>query len=173
MEDIHITSVGVTEIEELQRISIQTFVDTFASHNAERDMAQYLEESFSQEKLMAELGDAGSAFYFARSGEQVIGYVKINTGAAQTEVLGDRALEIERIYVRKEYHGKNIGQLLYEQAFRIAREKDMDFVWLGVWEKNARALRFYEKNGFSPFGQHIFRLGGDDQIDILVKKTLK
>lgn len=173
MEDIRITSVGLNEIEALQKLSRQTFLDTFAPYNTEADMAIYLEESFSDGKLMAELGNAGSAFYFARLGERVIGYVKINTGAAQTEKLGNHSLEIERLYVLKEYHGKQVGQLLYEKAFRIAQERDLAYIWLGVWEKNARALRFYEKNGFLQFSQHLFRLGNDEQIDILVKKSLK
>lgn len=173
MEDIRITSVGLTEIETLQKLSRQTFLDTFAPYNTEADMAIYLEESFSGEKLIEELDNAGSEFYFARSGERVIGYLKINTGAAQTENLGNHTLEIERLYVLKEYHVKNIGQLLYEKAFRIAQERALEYVWLGVWEKNERALRFYEKNGFLQFSQHLFRLGNDEQVDILVKKSLK
>jgi len=75
--------------------------------------------------------------------------------------------------VLQAYHGKQVGQLLYENAIRIARERALEYVWLGVWEKNARALRFYEKNGFLPFDKHIFKLGNDVQTDIMVKKSLK
>lgn len=136
-------------------------------------MKQYLEKSFSLQQLTTELNTTGAEFYFARLAEQVIGYIKINTGKAQTELQDDHALEIERIYVLQAYHGKQVGQLLYESAIRIARERALEYVWLGVWEKNARALRFYEKNGFLPFGKHIFKLGNDVQTDIMVKKPLK
>lgn len=173
MEKISISRVTPDELKVLQDISIQTFVDTFASYNTEEDMKQYLEKSFSLQQLTTELNTTGAEFYFARLAEQVIGYIKINTGKAQTELQDDHALEIERIYVLQAYHGKQVGQLLYESAIRIARERALEYVWLGVWEKNARALRFYEKNGFLPFGKHIFKLGNDVQTDIMVKKPLK
>jgi len=173
MEKISITRVTSNEITELQEISRQTFIDTFAPYNSEQDMKQYLEESFSQQKLAAELRHAGAEFYFARLAERVIGYIKINFGAAQTEIQSDNTMEIERIYVLQAWHGKQVGQLLYEKAIQIARERELEYVWLGVWEENTRALRFYEKNGFSPFDKHIFKLGNDEQTDIMVKKSLK
>ncbi|SFD60460.1 hypothetical protein SAMN05518672_102581 [Chitinophaga sp. CF118] len=97
MEKISITRVTSNEITELQEISRQTFIDTFAPYNSEQDMKQYLEESFSQQKLAAELRLAGAEFYFARLAERVIGYIKINFGAAQTEIQSDNTMEIERI----------------------------------------------------------------------------
>ena len=173
MEEIRITRVTTDDIEELQKISIKTFFDTFAAYNSEENMQHYLAERLSLRRLAAELGDEGSEFYFACLGHRVIGYLKINMAGAQTEIRDERALEIERIYVLQAYHGKQVGQLLYEWAIQIARERQLDYIWLGVWEKNTRALRFYEKNGFSPFDQHIFKLGDDEQTDIMVKKVLK
>jgi ribosomal protein S18 acetylase RimI-like enzyme len=107
-----------------------------------------------------------------RLDEAVIGYLKINTGQAQTELQDSQALEIERIYVLKSFHGKKVGQLLYEKAMSVAAELGVNYVWLGVWEKNARAIRFYSKNGFEPFDKHIFKLGDDVQTDIMMKKAL-
>ena len=72
----------------------------------------------------------------------------------------------------KEFHGKKVGQFLYDKAIELAKEKNVDYVWLGVWEKNQRAIRFYEKNGFVIFDKHIFKLGNDAQTDILMKLTL-
>lgn len=73
----------------------------------------------------------------------------------------------------KEFHGKKVGQILYEKALKLAQEINADFVWLGVWEQNSRAIRFYEKNGFMAFDKHIFKLGNDEQTDIMMKLTLK
>ena len=136
-------------------------------------MKKYLEEGFSREKLLEELSDSHSEFYFAEMDGTVIGYLKLNTGPSQTEIRSGNALEIERIYVRKEYHGKEVGQLLYNKTLEIARQKNVDYVWLGVWEDNPRAIRFYEKNGFIAFDKHIFRLGDDEQIDIMMKLVIE
>ncbi|WP_460924927.1 GNAT family N-acetyltransferase [Pontibacter brevis] len=136
-------------------------------------MTKYLEEGFSTEKLATELSNEGSEFYFAVLGDQVIGYMKLNVGQSQTDIQDEKALEIERIYVLKEYHGKKVGQLLYEKAIQIAAQKGVDYAWLGVWEENPRAISFYKKNGFMEFDKHIFKLGDDEQTDIMMKIQLK
>ena len=135
-------------------------------------MRKYLNEGFSIEKLTAELKNENSVFYFALSENNIIGYLKINFGVSQTELNDEKALEIERIYVSKEYHGKKVGQVLYDKAIQIANESNVNYVWLGVWEENQRAIRFYEKNGFVEFDKHIFNLGNDEQTDIMMKKYL-
>lgn len=160
------------DISDLIKIGKQTFKETFASENSEENMATYLKSGFSNEKLLAELMDEDSEFYFAELNKEIIGYLKINCEGAQTEIKEKKALEIERIYVLKEYHGKNVGQLLYEKAIEIATSKQVDYVWLGVWEHNPRAIRFYEKNGFVAFNKHIFVLGNDEQTDIMMKLHL-
>lgn len=172
MEHVNIRSVTTTDIDQLQLIGRQTFSETFAASNSEENLTKYLEEGFAPEKLAAELAEKGSQFYFAELGGQVIGYLKLNTGAAQTELKEESALEIERIYVLQAYHGKQVGQLLYEKAMAVAKAMGAHYVWLGVWEKNPRAIRFYEKNGFVAFDKHIFVLGDDAQTDIMMKLQL-
>lgn len=169
---IEIAQAGLAHIGLLQTIAIQTFCETFSDVNSEENMKKYLEDSFSIGKLSAELGDENSKFYFARSGNNVIGYLKLNTGQSQTEMKKANAVEIERIYVLKDFHGKKAGQLLYEKALQIARQLNAEYIWLGVWEHNPRAIRFYTKNGFEAFDRHIFILGDDRQTDILMKKIL-
>lgn len=134
-------------------------------------MAKYLEQSFSSEKLTAEL-NSESEFYFALLDNQVIGYLKLNFEQSQTEIKADKALEIERIYVLQEYHGKKVGQLLYAKAMSIATEVAAEYIWLGVWEENQKAIGFYKKNGFVEFDKHIFKLGNEEQTDIMMKKVL-
>lgn len=172
MEDIVIKRAALDDVALLQQIGRQTFFETFAPYNSEVNMTKYLQERFALDRLTAELANPLSEFYCAWLSDRVIGYLKLNSGAAQTESQGDNAMEIERIYVVKELHGKKVGQLLYEKAMEIAYAKQVHYVWLGVWEENVRAKRFYEKNGFVQFDTHLFKLGDDEQRDILMKKTL-
>jgi ribosomal protein S18 acetylase RimI-like enzyme len=136
-------------------------------------MAKYLEEAYSFEKLTVELNNPNSIFYFAMLDEKVIGYLKLNMGGSQTELKDNDALEIERIYVLKDFHGKKVGQLLFDKAIAIAKEQQVAYVWLGLWEENKRALQFYTKNGFVEFDQHVFMLGDEAQTDIMMKLQLK
>jgi diamine N-acetyltransferase len=172
MNSITITKIGLDQLVPLQEIGRKTFVETFSSTNSEENMIAYLKTGFSDEKLTAEIQNSESEFYFASHNEDVIGYLKINFGSAQTEPQKDKALEIERIYVVHHFHGKKIGQLLFEKAIQIAQQKKVTFVWLGVWEENHRAIQFYTKNGFEAFDKHIFVLGDDEQTDIMMKLTL-
>lgn len=171
-EPIKITKVTLSDIDKLRDIGIQTFRETFDESNTEEDMQNYLEESFNIEKLTAEVSHQNSEFHLASSGGQVIGYLKVNFGDAQTELKENEGFEIERIYVAKDFHGQKIGQLLYEKALETARNRNARYVWLGVWEKNTKAISFYKKNGFVEFDQHIFKLGEDIQTDLMMKLEL-
>ncbi len=172
MTNIEITRVLTTDIKQLQIIGRQTFLETFSEGNSEENMKKYLEEGFAEEKLLSELHDPNAEFYFATSEGDVIGYLKLNFGESQTELKDNSALEIERIYVLKDFHGKSVGQLLYKKALEIAHQKKVNYVWLGVWEENPRAISFYKKNGFVEFDKHIFKLGDDEQTDIMMKLVL-
>lgn len=172
MDKIEISQVTPADLDQLQKISRQTFSETFSAENREEDMNLYLEKELSTEKLKAELAEKDSTFYFALLRDKVVGYLKINEDQAQTELRDPNALEIERIYVLKDFHGKKIGPLLYEKALEIARRKMLGYIWLGVWEENHRAIRFYLKQGFVAFDKHVFKLGNDEQTDIMMKLNL-
>jgi ribosomal protein S18 acetylase RimI-like enzyme len=172
MENITTRKVTLNDIEELQKIGRQTFFETFSWGNTEENMKKYLDEGFSIEKLTNEINDKNSEIYFAQLDNNIIGYLKLNFGKSQTELKDNTAIEIERIYVPKEFHGKKVGQVLYEKALQIAKENKANYVWLGVWEENPRAITFYKKNGFVEFDKHIFKLGNDEQTDIMMKKHL-
>ena len=122
MNNIDIVKVTLNDIKQLQKIGKQTFFETFSAGNTEENMKKYLDEGFSIEKLTTELNDKNTEFYFATLDKNVIGYLKLNYGQSQTEIKDDKAIEIERIYVIKEFHGKAIGQLLYERAIQVARQ---------------------------------------------------
>lgn len=173
MEDVTLSRITPADIEALKAIGKQTFIETFAAHNSAEDMIVYLQNSFAHDKLMAEITNPESEFYFAHLAGEVIAYLKINTGSSQTEIREASGLEIERIYVLQQYQGKKVGQFLYEWALQIARTRNFEYVWLGVWEHNTKAMAFYQKNGFVAFDKHVFTLGADDQTDIMMKKILK
>jgi ribosomal protein S18 acetylase RimI-like enzyme len=172
MTSTNIIKATLNDLEKLQKIGKQTFVETFSAVNTAENMAKYLEENLSLGQLLSELNNSNAAFYFAVNNNDVIGYLKLNTGVAQTELKDNQSLEIERIYVLKEFHGKNIGQLLYEKAIQEAKKIHATYIWLGVWEENQRAINFYKKNGFVEFDKHIFILGDDEQTDIMMKLEL-
>jgi diamine N-acetyltransferase len=172
MENIIITKATGDDLEVLKTIGKLTFFETFSLENTEDNMQKYLDEEFAHEKLKEQLEDRNSEFYFASIDKKIIGYLKLNFAGSQTELKDNNAIEIERIYVLKDYHGKNAGQLLYNKAIEIAMLSGVDYVWLGVWEKNLRAIQFYKKNGLVEFDKHIFMLGEDKQIDIMMKLQL-
>ena len=169
---MEIRKANTQDIGKLKEIGRLTFFETFSSDNSEENMNEYLKNGFSTEKLNNELSDPNAEFYFCELKGEVIGYLKVNSGQSQTELKDNKAFEIERIYVLKEFHGKKAGQLLYDKALELAKSRRAEYVWLGVWEENPRAIRFYEKNGFVAFDKHIFKLGEDEQTDIMMKLEL-
>lgn len=157
----------------VQTLGRQIFSDTFAVHNTPENLQTYLDTAFRTERVQAELANPGSQFWFALQDEgQPIGYLKVNFAAAQTEVQEDPTLEIERIYVLQNWQGGGIGQLLFDKSLEIARSAGVRYLWLGVWEHNPKAIRFYEKNGLRTFGQHTFYLGEEAQTDLLLRLAL-
>jgi len=172
MPQLQIRKASVKDISVLKETGRQTFYEAFHDTNTEENLRVYLDESFNDKKLTEELSDPSSWFYLASFDDRVVGYLKVNIGEAQTEFRHDGWFEIERIYVVREFWGRSFGQALLDFALTIAEEQKSSCVWLGVWEKNYRAMRFYEKNGFQPFDKHIFQVGDDAQWDILMKKMI-
>ena len=169
---IIIEKVSLRDIKLLQDLSITTFSETFQDLNTPENMKKYIDESLSSEKLKEELKNENSGFYFLKLDGRIAGYLKLNINDAQNELKNENSLEVERIYVLKEFHGKGLGLQLMKEAVLIAKKLKKDFVWLGVWEKNTKAIQFYLKAGFVVFDKHIFVLGEDVQTDIMMKLQL-
>ncbi len=167
--DIEILPAGSGDVPALVKVGRQTFFETFHKTIAEENLLHYLDESFHPDRMLKEVSHPESHFYLARINGTVAGYLKVNTGKAQTEPQNEKALEVERIYVKKEWHGKSVGQALMDHALKIARNKKATYVWLGVWPKNYRAVRFYQKYGFEVFDTHTFHTAGEYQTDYLMK----
>jgi len=172
MENLQLVPVTLSEILDLQEISRQTFFDAFASVNEEEDMRHYLEVNLSIEQLTSELNQAATSFYFAKNSKEILAYLKLNEADVQTEKRDIPSMEIERIYVRKEFQNRGVGQFLLDHSIQITKDKQLKLIWLGVWEHNVSAIRFYERNRFQFFGKHAFMLGSDEQTDLLMERHL-
>lgn len=172
MKPISIEPLDTAWLDPLREIGRTTFLETFGERNTGENMMQYLEQGFAREKLKAELENKHSLFYGVIKDGKLVAYLKLNFGPAQTELKDADSLEIERIYVLQAFHGTGLGQLLFDKAIEVALAHKLAYVWLGVWEENMRAIRFYRKNGCFTFGQHIFRVGAEEQTDLMMKKVL-
>lgn len=172
MENIVIRSGTTNDVATILHLGRVTFSETFAESNTEADLKKYLDENFTQERVASELSNVHSLFFIAWEGEDAVGYLKVNAGTAQTELQDAAALEIERIYMLKSHHSQKAGQILFEKALEVARQQHKSYIWLGVWEENVRAIRFYEKNGFVAFDKHVFKMGNDAQVDIMMRKSV-
>lgn len=169
---VTIQKVQLSDAETLLSFSKNTFYEFFAHLNTPANMEAYSSVAFTLPKIQAELNDPDSQFYFAMLDNQLAGYIKLNFAGAQTEFHDEKALEVERIYVSGEHHGKYIGKQLLDFAIDTAIKKQFAYIWLGVWEHNSKAIAFYERNGFQLFGSHNFLLGDDRQTDLLMRKEL-
>lgn len=157
---------------ELQNISISTFSETFKDQNSPDHLHVYLEKAYHSSKLKKELADPSSQFFFIYFRDQLAGYLKINTGDAQTEAMGEDSLEVERIYIKKRHQKFGLGKQLLTKAMELAQELEKEKIWLGVWEENKNAIGFYEKKGFIQNGSHSFFVGDDEQTDLIMVKIL-
>ena len=166
---MEITKINTKDVIALQYISHKTFTETFAVHNTVENMKQYLDQYFTVDNLTVEIENPNSQFYFAKQDNRVMGYLKLNFAPAQTELQDGSSFEIERIYVLKENHGKGVGIELLNFAIEIAKQNKAAYIWLGVWENNHRAIRFYKKNGFTTFDKHQFVLGSEEQTDLMMR----
>ena len=153
-------------------MSRQTFYDTFAPYNSKQDMDKFMNEQFTRDMLIQEVGAPGNIFLLAYEGENPVGYARVRENNNPPSLGSSNAIEIARIYAVSSSIGKGIGKLLMQRCIDIAKEKETEFVWLGVWEKNQRAIDFYIKWGFEKFADHDFILGNDAQKDWLMKKKL-
>jgi len=168
-------SYKICDLEDLQvlvEISVNTFISAFEKQNDPEDFKVYMATAFSKEQLKKELLDENTSFYLVYNEKDIVGYFKLNTKDTQTEPLGNDSVEIERIYVLDEFQGQNIGQKMLLKTIEIAKEKRLTFIWLGVWENNTAAIRFYERHGFVKFDTHSFYIGNDKQTDWLMRLDL-
>jgi ribosomal protein S18 acetylase RimI-like enzyme len=153
-------------------LSRQTFYESFAADNTKENMDKFMSERFNKELLMAEVGAPKNIFILANYKNKPAGYVRLREDNNPPKLAGLSTIEIARIYALQEMIGKGVGKALMEKSLAIAREKEKQLIWLGVWEKNYRAIEFYTKWGFKKFDEHPFVLGDDVQTDWLMRRLV-
>lgn len=162
-----------TDIPALSKLCADTFRETFSHDNTEAELEVFFDDAYNHNILKSELANSESETYLAYVDDELAGYLKVNWGDAQTERELENALEVQRLYVLKAYHGQGVGKALFEKALRIAESGEFDWAWLGVWEKNYKAQHFYKRYGFEKFGEHQFVVTPEkSDIDWLLKKSL-
>ncbi|WP_437371518.1 GNAT family N-acetyltransferase [Maribacter litoralis] len=166
------TKCSLQNVEQLRLISEQTFVNAFEKDNDPSDFKDYIEKAFALKKIKAELLNPDSDFYFVYRNDELTGYFKLNVLSAQSDVIRDDSIELERIYVLKAYQSLGLGKQILDCIKSLAQEKNKKMLWLGVWEENTRAIQFYQRHGFQKFDTHPYFIGTDEQTDWLMRFDL-
>lgn len=172
--EISIRRVRVDDARVLSALARQTFFDTFTGTCSEEDMALFLEQHYNEAQLAREISDTETFCFFAEMNGMPVAYIlfKEDYENFPTEKKW-KALELKRIYVQKEFHGNGIAQLLMNHILSFAAAHTYELLWLGVWEHNLKAQRFYEKYGFVNSGfTHDFPIGNTPQTDVWLWKFL-
>jgi ribosomal protein S18 acetylase RimI-like enzyme len=156
----------------LAALGARTFADTFLAENHPDDIAAFIAATFSEQKQAAELADPATSYLVAELDGALVGYAKLHRGAAPACVEAKAPIQIGRLYVAREQLGRGAGEALMAKCVEDARNGGHDAIWLGVWERNARAIRFYERWSFRRVGEHVFVVGSDPQTDLLFRRSL-
>jgi ribosomal protein S18 acetylase RimI-like enzyme len=174
MTQVNIRPATTEDAKILTDLAYTTFWDAFAHHpkNAPDDLAHYMRQAFSVEQITEELTDPKSVFLIAEIDGETAGYAKLIFESTEPDIIGEWPVELSRLYSHQKFLGQGVGQKLMDSCFEKAKEAGRDVIWLGVWEYNPRAQRFYEKNGFRFVGKHTFLLGSDPQTDLLMQKEM-
>ena len=161
----------------LSQVGAATFRETFEGENAPEDMQRYLAEAFAPDRQAEEIADPAGTVLLAdyhgdSGGAELVGYAHLVSGPVPEVVRGVAPLELKRLYVVRAWHGRGVAQALMEAAVDAARGRGASTLWLGVWERNPRAVAFYTKYGFERVGEHTFMLGADSQTDWLLARRI-
>jgi len=174
MDQLAIRQATIDDAKVLTELAYTTFWDAFAHHpkNAPDDLNHYMRQAFNVEQIAVELADDKNIFLIAEIGDDAAGYSKIIIDNIEPGITAEHPIELSRLYAHQKHLGQGVGQSLMDASVERARVEDRDVMWLGVWEYNPRAQRFYEKNGFRVVGSHVFLLGKDPQTDLLMQREL-
>lgn len=167
-----IRKAEIADVQLLVNLARLTFEESFAQDNTPQNMESYLNEAFNDKKIESEIKEPGSQYFLAEIDRQVAGYARVRTSEEVKDKLQEPSRELHRIYVASGFQGLKIGASLMQACIDYVRSQGCKWLWLGVWENNIKAQRFYKAFGFEKFGEHIFLMGDDPQTDWLMKKEI-
>lgn len=169
---IRIEHARFDQVPAMQHVAISSYTDTFADSNTPENLKAFFESTYNLPQLEREFHESGSKLYLALDETEVVGFVRLRQSNEVVSYLGENTIELQRLYVLTSAQGKSVGKLLMEQSLDYARTNKFEWIWLGVWEKNYKAQKFYERWGFERFSEHTFWMGDDPQVDWLLRKKL-
>ncbi len=172
MNEIRIRLADNKDAELIAEMSRITFYDAFAKDNTKEDMDFFLEKQFTIAALKKEVEEGDGIFILAYVNNQPAGYARMRLTGNENILAEENAIEIARIYALSSAIGKGVGSALMQKCMEVAAQLAKEVVWLGVWEKNERAIAFYTRWGFEKFSEHSFLLGRDLQTDWLMKRAV-
>ena len=172
MNSIEVRLAQYQDVPAMRQVAILSYEATFAQHNTRENMDAFYIDSYNLEKMQEEFYEPSAVLYLAFAEQTLAGFVRLRKNQEVASTLGNNTIELQRLYIHPNQQGKGIGKLLMEKAMEYASQLQVDWIWLGVWEKNYNAQKFYTKWGFEKFDEHVFQMGDDPQIDWLLKKKL-
>lgn len=164
-----IRRADAADAEALSALAEQTFRDAFSALNTAENMDLHCAAAYSPALQAAEIADPAIVTFVAESHGKLVGFAQLHLRPATPAcVTVSPAIELHRIYVERSFHGKGLAADLLASVFDRAEEEGAEAVWLGVWEHNPRAIRFYQRSGFVEVGDHVFVVGTDPQRDLVM-----
>ena len=168
-----IAAAGTNDLADYRKVAIQTFADAYQHKTDQENFEKYIAESFSEEKLTTDLSDVNAVILLLRNeAQQVIGYAKLRCDRSTPFVPSDDAMELERIYLLKEWWGGGLGARLLDYCEKYAAGKGFQWIWLCVWNENDAAIRFYQRQGWEPCGEKDFQFGDEIHKDPIFRKRI-
>ncbi len=169
---IHFNELNINQIAELQQVARQSFLDAYEKDTNPSDMASYLDETFSIEQLKKNINHKKIKYFLVQYKNNIVGYLKLRWDRTHEHFNHEKTIELERIYLLKEYWNQKIGSQMIQFTINFAKENQFKWIWLLVWNENKKGIQFYERHGFIFFGKKYFYFGKDSSLDFLYKKEI-
>ncbi len=172
MDSVTIRKATKEDLPAVLQVAIASYEDAFAAFNTRENMDTFYAESYTLNKFTTEYEEPHAALLVACRDEAIVGFARLRVNAEADGHLDGKAIELQRLYIHPDHQGIRAGALLIQRAIEYATTQQFDWMWLGVWERNFKAQKFYEKHSFIRFSEHIFQMGDDPQTDWLLKRRL-
>lgn len=170
--NITVRQAYAADVDTIVSLGHKTFVETYGDNNKKEAVAAYVDQMFNHERIEKEVNTFGERFFIAYVGELPVGFTKLSENRVPKGLNGKKKIQVERIYVLKEYQGFKIGTELIEKVLLVAKEEEYKIAWLSVWQKNNKAIQFYQKAGFVIYDTDTFQFGEEVHDDFLMKKEI-